>query len=175
VRLIEELPEEELPEEEPIVETVAVDKVSQTFTIETSESSSQSVYLGLENEAQTDLIDTQNEETQTIPEPTLEIDTLFTQTNSFQFATSVETQTEPETQDAESQTEPVGAVYRWLRLVHLVRRVSFLRRTKYSLTEYVKGFDGIYARTGSSSSSSKWISSHVVPYSTSDATAIAEA
>jgi hypothetical protein len=52
--------------------------------------------------------------------------------------------------DEETQTEPIGAVARWKRLFRLVRRVSFLRRTRYCLTDYVKTFDGIYRRSSSS-------------------------
>jgi hypothetical protein len=55
--------------------------------------------------------------------------------------------------DVEVQTEAVGAAARWQRLVYLVRRVSFLRRTKFCLSDYVKNYDGIYLRTRTSSSS----------------------
>lgn len=61
---------------------------------------------------------------------------------------------EPATEfaDAETQTEAVGAAGRWQRLVYIVRRVSFLRRTKFVLNEYVKDFNGIYTRAPSSGS-----------------------
>ena len=69
----------------------------------------------------------------------------------------VQTHDVPTYSDQGTQTFPVGAVGRWRRLVTIVRRVSFLRRTRHGLNEYVRSFDGIYARAvaGTSSSSSQ--------------------
>ena len=49
--------------------------------------------------------------------------------------------------DAETQTEVVGPLARWLRIYRLSRRLSFLRRVRAALTVYVQDFDQLWART----------------------------
>ena len=51
--------------------------------------------------------------------------------------------------DAEVQTiTQVEA--RWARLFKILRRLSFLRRTRSQITDYVKSYDGVYPSRGSS-------------------------
>lgn len=57
------------------------------------------------------------------------------------------TPSEAETTSVGTQTYAVGAIGRWHLFVHLVRRISFLRRTRYCLGEYLKDYNGIYTRT----------------------------
>ena len=50
---------------------------------------------------------------------------------------------------AETQTEAVGAVARWQRLVFRVRKLSWLRRLKSQITELLHEYEGLYDRTDS--------------------------
>ena len=101
--------------------------------------------------------------TQTIPQPGREVGSqavvaqgehfvqATVQTSSGVAQTSVlcenaEVQAETDLQDAEVQTAPVGGVALWLRFYRLSRRLSFLRRTRASLTDFVRGFDGLWER-----------------------------
>ena len=42
------------------------------------------------------------------------------------------------------QTSDVQAEVRWIRLFHILRRISYRRRLRYTLTEYIRQYDGVY-------------------------------
>ena len=54
--------------------------------------------------------------------------------------------------DEETQTEPVGAVAKWRRLVTFERRLAFLLRVRQSLTEYLVTRNGLYQRPNAENS-----------------------
>ena len=51
--------------------------------------------------------------------------------------------------EEETQTEPVGAVARWRRLVAFERRLAYLLRIRASLTDFLVAHNGIYRRSPS--------------------------
>ena len=54
------------------------------------------------------------------------------------------TQTDLEVADAEVQTLAAAAEYRWARIFRVLRRLSFLRRLRPNIADYVREFDGVY-------------------------------
>ena len=46
-----------------------------------------------------------------------------------------------------TQTECVGALGAWLRFFRVSRRISFLRRLRYNLTNHVREYDNLWTRT----------------------------